>query len=90
VPETMRAIRLAGPVAPNGLTGSQPIPAGGPGQVRIRVMAFGVNLSEVTSRQGESGPDFSFPRVLGIEAVGTVDAVGDCIELHHGQKDTKR
>jgi NADPH:quinone reductase len=49
-------------------------------------MAFGVNESEVTSRQGESGPDFSFPRILGIEAVGVVDAVGEGVHLTLGQK----
>ncbi|SEQ70321.1 zinc-binding dehydrogenase [Arthrobacter sp. OV608] len=85
--ETMRAIRLAGPVAPSGLTVSQvPIPDVGPGQALIRVMAFGVNESEVTSRKGQSGPDFSFPRILGIEAVGVVDAVGEGVDLVHGQK----
>lgn len=83
----MRAIRLTGPVTPNELTVSQvQIPDVGPGQVRIRVMAFGVNESEVTSRKGQSGPDFSFPRILGIEAVGVVDAVGDGVELRPGQK----
>jgi NADPH:quinone reductase len=87
MPETMRAIRLAGPVAPNGLIVSDvPLPDVRPGWVRIRVMAFGVNESEVTSRQGESGPDFSFPRVLGIEAVGVVDAIGDGVDLAPGQK----
>jgi NADPH:quinone reductase len=85
--ETMRAIRLTGPVDIDGLTTSDvPIPEVRPGWVRIRVMAFGVNESEVTSRQGESGPDFSFPRILGIEAVGVVDAVGEGVDLTSGQK----
>ena len=85
--ETMRAIRLTGPVDIDGLTTSDvPIPEVRPGWVRIRVMAFGVNESEVTSRQGESGPDFSFPRILGIEAVGVVDAVGEGVHLTLGQK----
>ena len=39
-------------------------------------MAFGINESEVTSREGESDADFTFPRILGIEAVGVIDAVG--------------
>lgn len=87
MPETMRAIRLGGPVAPSGLSVSQvPIPDVRPGQALIRVMAFGVNESEVTSRKGRSGPDFSFPRILGIEAAGVVHAVGEGVELHHGQK----
>jgi NADPH2:quinone reductase len=87
MPETMRAIRLTGPVDIDGLTVSDvPIPEVRPGWVRIRVMAFGVNESEVTSRTGESGPDFSFPRILGIEAVGVVDAVGEGVDLTIGQK----
>ncbi|TDZ98530.1 zinc-binding dehydrogenase [Mycobacteroides salmoniphilum] len=87
MPDTMRAIRLTGPIAPDELTVTRvPIPGVAPGRVRIRVMAFGVNESEVTSRKGESGPDFTFPRILGIEAVGVVDAVGDGVELIPGQK----
>jgi NADPH2:quinone reductase len=87
VPETMRAIQLTGSVAPEELTVTKvPLPAVAAGQVRIRVRAFGVNESEVTSRKGESGPDFSFPRILGIEAVGVVDAVGDGVDLPLGQK----
>jgi NADPH:quinone reductase len=87
VPKTMQAVRLTGPVAPEGLTVTEvPLPAVAAGQVQIRVRAFGVNESEVTSRKGESGPDFSFPRVLGIEAVGVVDAVGDGVDLPLGQK----
>ena len=71
MPKTMRAVRLTGPVAPQELTVTEvPLPAVTAGQVRIRVRAFGINESEVTSRKGESGPDFSFPRILGIEAVG--------------------
>ena len=87
MPETMRGIQLSGPVDIDGLIVSDvPIPEVRPGRVRIRVMAFGVNESEVTSRQGESGPDFSFPRILGIEAVGVVDAVGEGVHLTLGQK----
>jgi NADPH2:quinone reductase len=87
VHKTMQAVRLTGPVAPEELTVTEvPLPAVAAGQVRIRVRAFGVNESEVTSRQGQSGPDFTFPRVLGIEAVGVVDAVGDGVDLPLGQK----
>ena len=57
-----------------------------PGWVRIRVKAFGVNESEVTSRKGLSSPDFTMPRVLGIECVGVVDeAPADC-GLKAGQR----
>ncbi|MBC8085089.1 MAG: zinc-binding dehydrogenase [Hymenobacter sp.] len=42
-------------------------------QVLIRVRAFGLNRSELFTRQGHS-PGVRLPRILGIEAVGTVEA----------------
>src|SRR3984957_19679396 len=52
---------------------SLPIPAPESGEVLIRVKAFGLNRSELFTRQGHS-PSVKFPRVLGIEAVGVVAA----------------
>jgi NADPH:quinone reductase-like Zn-dependent oxidoreductase len=49
----------------------RPMPAPRPGWVLIRVRAFGLNRSELFTRQGHS-PNVRFPRVLGIEAVGEV------------------
>ena len=51
---------------------TRPVPTPGPGQVLIRVMAFGLNRSEMFTRQGYS-PNVKFPRILGIEAVGIVE-----------------
>ncbi|MCJ1399501.1 hypothetical protein MMC11_002703 [Xylographa trunciseda] len=51
---------------------SRPIPKPEKGQVLIRVKAFGLNRSELFTRQGLS-PNVKFPRVLGIEAVGLVE-----------------
>lgn len=51
---------------------SRPIPAPQKGQVLIRVKAFGLNRSELFTRQGHS-PGVKFPRILGIEAVGIVE-----------------
>jgi NADPH:quinone reductase-like Zn-dependent oxidoreductase len=51
---------------------SLPIPTPKSGEVLIRVKAFGLNRSEMFTRQGHS-PDVKFPRVLGIEAVGVVE-----------------
>lgn len=51
----------------------RPVPTATYGQVLIRVKAFGVNRSEVFTRQGQS-PGVKFPRILGIEAVGAVEA----------------
>jgi NADPH:quinone reductase-like Zn-dependent oxidoreductase len=52
---------------------SLPIPTPKSGEVLIRVKAFGLNRSELFTRQGHS-PGVKFPRVLGIEAVGVVEA----------------
>lgn len=52
---------------------SLPIPTPKSGEVLIRVKAFGLNRSELFTRQGHS-PSVKFPRVLGIEAVGLVEA----------------
>ena len=50
-----------------------PIPTPENGEVLIRVKAFGLNRSELFTRQGHS-PNVEFPRVLGIEAVGLVES----------------
>src|SRR5580693_3796283 len=52
---------------------SLPIPTPKNGEVLIRVKAFGLNRSELFTRQGHS-PGVKFPRVLGIEAVGVIEA----------------
>ena len=52
---------------------SLPIPTPQSGEVLIRVKAFGLNRSELFTRQGHS-PNVKFPRVLGIEAVGLVES----------------
>jgi NADPH:quinone reductase-like Zn-dependent oxidoreductase len=51
---------------------SQPMPTPRAGEVLIRVKAFGLNRSELFTRQGHS-PGVKFPRILGIEAVGLVE-----------------
>jgi NADPH:quinone reductase-like Zn-dependent oxidoreductase len=58
-----------------------PVPTPTKGQVLIRVHAFGLNRSEMFTRQGHS-PGVSFPRVLGIEATGVVAAApgGEFVE----------
>jgi NADPH:quinone reductase-like Zn-dependent oxidoreductase len=51
---------------------SRPIPTPKNGQVLIRIKAFGLNRSELFTRQGHS-PNVKFPRILGIEAVGLIE-----------------
>ena len=60
-----------------------PDPAPSASDVRIRVRAFGLNRSELFTRQGHS-PSVRFPRVLGIECVGAVDDTGGT-DLKPGQ-----
>lgn len=72
----MKAIRVHRPGGPEVLEIEElPRPEPRAGWVRIRVRAFGLNRSEMYTRQGHS-PSVKFPRVLGIECVGVVDDAG--------------
>ncbi len=53
-----------------------PVPVVKPGWVLVRIKAFGVNRSEMYTRQGLS-PNVQFPRIQGIEAVGVVEDPSD-------------
>lgn len=73
----MKAVVIREPGGPEVLKLEElPIPEPKPGWVLIKVAAFGLNRSELFTRQGHS-PNVPFPRVLGIEAVGTVVAAPD-------------
>src|SRR5260370_42402440 len=52
------------------------VPEAGPGQVRIRVKAIGLNRAESMWRHDEYIEPVKFPARLGYEAVGPVDSVG--------------
>ncbi|GAB0106067.1 zinc-binding alcohol dehydrogenase family protein [Nocardia sp. JMUB6875] len=71
---TMRAVVLDAPGPVEALRIRElPIPVPEPGQVLIRVKAFGLNRSELHTRLGLA-EGVVFPRVLGIEATGEVVA----------------
>ncbi|MFI5959487.1 zinc-binding dehydrogenase [Cryptosporangium sp. NPDC051539] len=53
-----------------------PVPEVRPGWSLVRVRGAGLNRSELRTRQGHS-PGVAFPRVLGIECVGTLAASTD-------------
>jgi NADPH:quinone reductase-like Zn-dependent oxidoreductase len=58
--------------------GPDPVP--GPGEVRIRVRACGLNFAEVMARQGLYPDAPKPPCVLGYEAAGEVDAIGPGVD----------
>lgn len=61
-----------------------PVPEPRPGWVRIAVRAFGLNRSELHTRLGLA-EGVTFPRVLGIECTGVVDAAPGS-DLRPGQQ----
>lgn len=68
-----------------------PDPEPGPGQVRLKVEAAGVNPIDYKIRDGSSGvaqriEDSDFPLVLGRECCGIVEAVGEDADLEVGQR----
>jgi NADPH:quinone reductase len=70
----VRAVVLSGPGPVENLElRDLPVPQPPPGWVRIAVRAFGLNRSELHTRLGLAH-GVTFPRVPGIECVGTVDA----------------
>ncbi|MEH0423101.1 alcohol dehydrogenase catalytic domain-containing protein [Streptomyces sp. B21-083] len=86
-PATMRAVVVT---RPGGLEALEikdvPVPVRKPGWVRIKVKAFGVNESEVSTRKGESDAEVTYPRIPGIEGVGVVDDADEDSELRPGQQ----
>jgi NADPH:quinone reductase-like Zn-dependent oxidoreductase len=73
---------------------SLPIPTPKSGEVLIRVKAFGLNRSELFTRQGHS-PSVKFPRVLGIAAgtlrvqVGKTFHLDEIAEAHRCMEENK-
>jgi NADPH:quinone reductase len=82
---TMLAAAVHEPGGPEVLRVEElPVPEARPGWVLVRVGAFGLNRSELVTRQGGSGDAVEFPRVLGIECVGEVVEAPDA-DLRRGQ-----
>ena len=53
-----------------------PLPTPGPGEVRIKVTAVGLNFTEIYQRRGWYNGTAPFPLPLGGELAGVIDAVG--------------
>lgn len=72
---TMKAIVVESPGGPEVLQIREvPLPEPRTGWVLIAIEAFGLNRAELFTRAGASGPAVRFPRIIGIECVGTVAA----------------
>jgi NADPH2:quinone reductase len=64
-----------------------PVPAPGPGEVLVRVMAAGVNRPDVQQRRGLYPPPPGASPVLGLEVAGEVVALGAGVtELREGDR----
>lgn len=79
VPTTMRALEQTSLNGPKDLrlVVDQPVPAPGPGEVLIRVVAAGVNFGDISQAYGTflGGPQT--PHLAGFEAAGEIAATGD-------------
>jgi len=71
---TMRAVQVSKPHG-NFEVVERPIPEPGKGQVRIKVDACGICHSDVLVKEG-IWPGLQYPRILGHEIAGRIDAVG--------------
>jgi NADPH:quinone reductase-like Zn-dependent oxidoreductase len=58
----------------------RPEPDAGPGQIRIRVKAAGINFADLMARQGLYPDAPKLPAVMGYEFAGDVESLGDGAE----------
>src|SRR4051794_17615862 len=86
VRDHMQAIRVGAVGGPEALHLEDiSAPEPGPGQVRIKVEAAGVNFIDIYQRKGQY--KMALPFTPGSEAAGTVDAVGpDVTDVHVGKR----
>lgn len=81
VPDTMRHVACeghGGPEVMRVVTG--PVPQPGPGELLIEVHAAGVNRPDIQQRRGAYPPPPGASPILGLEAAGTVAAIGEGVE----------
>lgn len=75
----MRAIEVTGGSGPAEALKlvERPDPVAGPGEIRVRVRAAGVNRPDLLQRQGRYPAPPGASDILGLEVAGEVDQVGD-------------
>jgi NADPH2:quinone reductase len=73
----MKAVVLEKPCTAQELRVKEvPVPEVKPGWVLVNIKAFGINRSEIFTRQGDS-PSVKLPRIIGIECVGEIEDPSD-------------
>lgn len=79
--ETMNAIEITAPGGPEVLEACRrPIPAPGPGEVLIKVLAAGVNRADLMQRRGLYPPPKGASDIPGLEVAGIVVALGPGVQ----------
>ena len=77
----MRAVIVETPGDVDALTlGEVPTATPGPGEVLVRTVASGVNRADVLQRQGHYPPPPGESDVIGLEASGVVEEIGEGVE----------
>ncbi len=74
MPRIVRFARYGGPEVLE--IHDEPLKEPGDGEVRLKVEAMGLNRAEIMFRTGAYVADPTFPSRIGIEASGTIDAIG--------------
>ncbi|OGL59607.1 MAG: hypothetical protein A3I72_03635 [Candidatus Tectomicrobia bacterium RIFCSPLOWO2_02_FULL_70_19] len=57
-----------------------PIPEPGPGEIRLKMEASGLNYSDIMMREGRYLREISLPLILGHEVCGTIEKIGAGVE----------
>lgn len=83
MPDTSRVVRVHRAGGPEVLE-LENLPVGdpGPGEVRLRVRAIGLNRAETAFRSGHYYFRPQLPALIGYEAAGVVEAIGEGVQGH--------